>query len=239
MKKEKIFWGILFVLAAIFLVVAKLGFMQDMNVFTLFFTIVCVAIIMKSIFEISFGGMLFPLAFLAIIYDEQLGIETLTPWTVLLVALLGTIGLNMIFGKMKRKHKYSAYMGKNDDPFEAGDYETIDVEDDSHIKIETKFGAIAKYVNSDHFVQADVNCSFCGAKIYFDNAILENNKGVVRLDVSFAGVELYIPRDWKVENHAHASFGAIDEKVKNTPNSENVLSLVGNVSFGAVEIIYI
>ena len=46
--------------------------------------------------------MLFSLAFAAILFDEALGIEAITPWPVLGAALLGTIGLNMIFNKNKR-----------------------------------------------------------------------------------------------------------------------------------------
>ena len=43
MKKESIFWGILFILAGIFLIVSKLGYFPDVNVFSLLLTVFLVA----------------------------------------------------------------------------------------------------------------------------------------------------------------------------------------------------
>ena len=43
--------------------------------------------------------ILFSIAFICIIYDDWLGITALTPWTVLGAALLGSIGLSLIFKK--------------------------------------------------------------------------------------------------------------------------------------------
>ena len=43
--------------------------------------------------------MLFSLAFLIIVNDELLGLEAITPWPVLGAALLGSLGLNLLFPK--------------------------------------------------------------------------------------------------------------------------------------------
>ncbi|MBO0528685.1 hypothetical protein EXQ29_10995 [Clostridium botulinum] len=51
------------------------------------------------IFNNLFLSVLFPIAFICIIYDKQLGITNITPWTVLIGALLSSIGLSMVFHK--------------------------------------------------------------------------------------------------------------------------------------------
>ena len=98
-NRNNIFWGIIFLLAAVFLLVGKLGYLGGISLFSILFTVVLVAILLKSIPSVNFAGILFPLAFLCILYDKQLHIEALTPWTVLGVALLGTIGLQILFRK--------------------------------------------------------------------------------------------------------------------------------------------
>ena len=66
MKKNRIFWGVFFILGAIFILAAKLGFLQGMGIWSLIFTVFLAAIFIKSIFSISFFGMFVSLALLAI-----------------------------------------------------------------------------------------------------------------------------------------------------------------------------
>ena len=48
-----------------------------------------------------------------------------------------------------------------------------------------------------------------------------------------------MPKKWTVVRNANVSLGGIDEKNKGIGNGENILTLVGNVSFSGIEIIYI
>lgn len=232
MKKQRIFWGLICILGGIGLVLGKLGYFSDVNALSIVFTVFLVGILIKSLLRMNFTGILFPLAFICIIYDKQLGITEITPGTVLLAALLGSIGFSMIFHK---KPKY--YYKKSD--WDSYEYKTIDIEDEAHVRLENSFSGSIKYINTDKFEQADIKCSFGSTKVYFDNATLNNSRGLVRIDVSFAGVELYIPKTWTIENKVNVSFGGVDEKNKNIATSDNILTLVGDVSFAGVEIIYI
>ncbi len=229
---EKIFWGLFFVLGAIFLLVGKMGILQDVNVVTIFFAIFLAAWFVRSVVRLEFTGLLFSLAFLAILFDDQLGITAITPLPVLAAALLGSIGLGMIFHRHPYHHHWEQHS------FEERT-ETIDVEDTSCFSFSTKFGSSIKYINTDDFKQANLGCSFGAMKVYFDTAVIQNGSATVKLDVSFSGVELYIPKGWQVENHVISSFGAIDEKNRAQSNGTPVLNIVGNISFGGVEIIYV
>ncbi|MFA9396964.1 MAG: hypothetical protein ACERKV_01680 [Clostridiaceae bacterium] len=232
MKRKNIFWGVLFVLAGIVLVVSKLGFFPGVNALSMILTVFLVIVIVKSIFHLNFIGILFPLAFICIIYDKQLGITAITPWTVLFAALLGSIGLSMIF------HKHIKW---GNTKFNNEDYkfEKIDVEDEGNIAFKNSFGACIKYVNTDKFEQAQFDCSFGAMKVYFDNANMIKDNAVVKIDASFSGVELYIPKTWNVEDKTTVFLGGVSEKNRSNQETINKLTLVGNISFSGVEIIYI
>ena len=232
MKKERIFWGVLFILAGIFLVISKLGYFQDVNVFSLLLTVFLVVVIVKSLLRLNFAGILFPIAFLSIIYDKQLGITAITPWTVLIAALFGSIGLSMIF------HKRINWVNHNHN-CEDYKFEKIDVEDESNVTFKNSFGASIKYINTDKFEQGDFDCSFGAMKVYFDNAVMSNENAIVRINASFSGIELYIPKTWNVNDKTNVFFGSVSEKNRNNQTTTNDLTLVGNVSFSGVEIIYI
>ena len=98
MKKENVFWGVVLILAAVYIIINSFGFMPDVSVVRLGVAVICGVVFFKSLSGLEFGGMLFSLAILLILFDDQLGITEITPWPVLMAALLGSIGLNMIFG---------------------------------------------------------------------------------------------------------------------------------------------
>ena len=232
MKKERIFWGVLFLLMGIFLIVSKLGFFPNVNIISLLLTVFLAVVIVKSLLRLNFAGILFPIAFICIIFDKQLGITSITPWTVLIAALLGSIGLSMIFHK---------HINWGHTKYDSEDYkfEKFDVEDGSHVRFKNSFGASIKYINTDKFEQANLDCSFGAMKVYFDNATMSSSNAVVRINAYCSGIELYIPKNWKIENKTNIFLSAIDEKNKNNEMATNTLTLVGDISLSGIEIIYI
>lgn len=234
MRKERIFWGVLLILGSISLIANKLGYFGDINMISIIISIILIGVMIKSIFYKSFAGILFPLAFICIIFDDKLGLTAITPWTVLIAAALGSAGLSMIFHKKTKWYDY-----KENYDWKEEDYSTINLEDDNHIRLDTSFGGSIKYINTDSFERADLSCSFGSMKVYFDNSKLKNGRGVVKLEASFSGVELYIPKTWIVEDRMSQSFGGLSEKNRNFPSGDDILTLVGDISFAGVEIIYI
>lgn len=236
MKRGKnIFWGILLILGAIFIVINKLGYFQDISVVTVIFTIVIAGALIDSIFHRSFGGILFSLAFLCILYDKPLGIEALTPWPVLAAALLGTIGLDMIFKGKKRSWSNESHREWNNEKYK----EVIDEESDEWVNCDVSFSSAVKYINCTNFKKADLEVSFGSLSVYFDNAVLSGGRAMVDVDVSFGDMKLYIPKSWKVVMNLDNAFGGCKEHGTCSQSEENVLMLNGDVSFGALEIYYI
>lgn len=220
----------LFLLIAVFLIIGKLGYLGGLNIFSLLLSACLVIILLKSIFSGSFAGILFPIAFLCILYDKQLHIENLTPWTVLIAAAFGSIGLSLMFGKTGHRTKRHAA-----DPM----FDIIDSAENNLLKQSTRFSASTKYINSDHFEQAEFNCSFCGLSVYFENAKVPSGSASVTLNASFSGIDLYIPKEWMVENQLQASLAGVEEENSPSPDGSVTLHLVGSISMSGVSIIYI
>lgn len=236
MKRGKnIFWGIVLILCAVFIVVNKLGYFEGIGIFTLLFTVAVAAGLIDSVARRSFGGILFCLAFLGILYDKQLGIEALTPWPILGVALLGTIGLDMIFKPKKKSCKYEKNFEWNNESYQ----EIIDEESDEWVHCEVSFSSTTKYINSTNFKKADLECSFGSLSVYFDNAVLADGKAAVNLEVSFGAMKLYIPKTWKVVMNLDNAFGGCKEYGTCSGSDENTLMINGEVSFSGLEIYYI
>lgn len=237
-KNSNILWGITLIVVAVILILSQLGFLggTKIDVWTLLLSAFLVIILIKSIIHLSFSGILFPLAFLCILYDDILGISALTPWTVLIVALLGSIGLSMIFKPHKKHSSFCSISGDDNWQFS----EVIDDADGDVVTCSTNFGSCIKYINSDNLVKAYVNASFGGVKVYFDKALIQGEYAQVCIDGSFCGIELFIPKEWTITNQVDIALAGINEK---NPHQHigggSHLVLTGNLKFSGIEIIYI
>lgn len=243
--KKNYFWGVFLILAGAYLVVSQMGYMPKVGPFTLVFTIVCLAVLVSSVLHLSFGGILFPLSFIGIMYNKQLGITAITPWTILLAALLGTIGLNLLFGRFKKKHwhrhhkHHKGYWNvENGRDWES---EGVNVEnlDGESVYIRSSFGSVIRYVTSDNLKMADIEASFGAVEIYFDSAQIPLGQATVNIHSKFAGVELYVPHNWQVINHIVSNFGAVDEDNRRKGEVIATLTLEGSNSFGGITITYV
>lgn len=237
MRKKKIMWGVLIILAAVWLICDKLGIFEvGTNAFGIIASIVMVGFTIDGLLSLNFFKILMPLAIIGCIYDDPLGITAITPWTLLLAALLLSIGLQMVFGRSCKNFRYNRKINsaKNHD-FQV----EIDEADGEDVEFGNKFGASIKYVNSVNMKRAILHSSFGEIKVYFDNANISGDKAEIQLDVSFGAAELYIPKTWNVKNQAQASFGAIEEKNSRQGADGPTVYLTGDVSFGGVEIYYV
>lgn len=233
MKKKEVFWGMLFILAAILIILNQFGLFAGISMFELVATVILGGIIIKSIMYINFWGILFPLAGICMIYADQWNITDFTPWPALLTALLLSIGLSIIF---KRPHFGACHHTHHDSMFSSN---VVNEQDNNIINCSTSFGECMKYVNSENFERANISCSFGEMKVYFDNALIPSGKADIYVDVSFGEAVLFIPKTWKIINNVHVFLGDMGETNQNMGADSPVVTIHGNISFGDVKIIFV
>lgn len=233
MKKSKIFWGLFFILAAVYVVVSKLGILPDVGVFNIMFTVFLIWMLIEGVRRINFYEILFSIAFFCIVYKESLPISMLSSWTILAAALLGSIGLSMIFGDLDKKRRIEEMerMG-----FAGSDGEQCTGE---QLRIENNFGSAIRYITSDNFKNAQIENNFGSLSVYFDNAMIQDGSAAVNVENNFGETNLYIPKEWQVNNNLERAFGAINQNGTYAGSSSTALYINGSVNFGAINIHYI
>lgn len=235
---NKLFWGLLFLVGAVCLLLSRLGYWPTINnisVYGIVLTIFFIWVIIEGIHYGNFFFILFGLALIGIQYDNALHITALTPWTLLGAALLASIGLTIIFPHTSHKHK------KKFEKFEFADTgkKIFTNEDGEVLHFKNSFGASIKYVNTDALVNASIENSFGEIKVYFDNAVIKNGTADINLEVSFGAAILYVPKTWNIENHVKTSFGSLHEQNSNQSPGCPTLRLYGEIAFADVTIVYI
>lgn len=251
-RDNKVFLGIVFLVLSVFIIAGAMGVFDKLDgifgkigFWTIMFTPVFGVWLVKSLMRLAWGGILFSLAFLAILYDELLGIENLTPWPVLFAAFFGTLGLSIIFGKRGRWNR------RRWNHIQIGD-RVIDIEgrlltdeikdiseDEKRVQCEIVFSSVTKYISSRALKEVAIENAFGSVTIYFDGAILDNGEAYVNVENAFGFVALYIPKEWRVLDNMDRVFGGIRTFGKCATQSVNVLHINGDIAFGSVEIHYI
>ncbi len=238
MKHKNLYWGLFFIFAAVLVVLNQFDFLLGVSTFKLIITLFLIPVIFTSLKHVNFSGILFPLAIIAILYADKLGIQKLTPWPILGVALFLSIGLSIIF---PHRHKFITenWTVDNNDYKDRENWST-QTSDESCVNVAVRFGAVSKYINSQNLRNVNIDCHFGAAEVYFDNAEIDGNEAVANISASFSGVELYVPRNWHVENQMDCVLGGVDEKGARTVDvKDKKLIIRGKVSLGGVEIKYI
>lgn len=232
MKSKNIFWGLFFILGAAFIIFSQMGVFADVSIVTIFFAVLLAGIALYGLIHLEFFMTLFPIAIILILFDEELHITNLTPWPVLATALLGSIGLSLIFHRHNTKHIFIHES--------VGEEVVINDPDGSEVCCYAHMGSTVKYINTKEFEKGLVDASFGGATIYFDNAEIKGNAAILKVNASFAGIELYIPKNWQIEQNIDVFLGGIDEKGrKDQTNDGPTLRLTGHMKFSGMTIYYV
>ena len=251
-RDKKFFLGIAFLLFAVAIIAGSMGVFDKLDglfgtigFWTIVFTPIFVVWLVKSVMRLAWGGILFSIAFLAILYDEMLGIENLTPWPVLFAAFFGTLGLSIIFGKRggwyRRKWNHLRIGEKDiikDGRFVGTSTKEIS-EDEKRVRCDVSFSSVTKYISSRALREVTIENAFGSVTVYFDGAILDNGEAYVNVDNAFGIVALYVPKEWNVVTNMEKSFASLRIFGKCATQSENALHIDGNIAFGSVEIHYI
>lgn len=223
MKKSRIFWGLSFIVAAILLLLDRTHLIGDINIISLLITLILLYCLIKGIIYRSPSSIIYPIALLCIMYDDVLGIAYIGTWTILIAATLLSIGCSFLFPK--RKTYYHTYTDASNN--------------DTHMYFHTSFKENIQYINSTQFEKANIQCNFGHSKIYLDNAKMLNEYAYINVEGSFCGIDLFVPKEWAVDNRVECIFGSIKEHTPPTNATSPVLVLQGKISFGELTITYI
>ena len=238
-RAKNVYWGVLLLLGAAALVVGKLGYLEGIGVWSIIFSVCLAGFLLDGLVNRSFGEILFSLAFLVIVNDRLLNLEAITPWPVLGAALLGTIGLNLLFPRFKKKGRFVKFhmnMGGKDYYGKERIFE--EKWNGDSVSYENAFGGSVKYLSGE-ISRVDAENAFGSLQIYFTDAIPKGGSVSVDVETVFGSMALYVPASWRVVLSTENTFGSTKEQGSCNPTGDVVLYIRGSVAFGSLQIRYV
>ena len=236
-NRKSVIWGILLILLAAYVAVNKLGLFVDIPVVSILLSVVFIYFIINGIIKRNFFEVFIPAALIGCMFDTEIAsftgtdFDKLTPWTLLFVAVLLSIGFDMIF-----KKNHNIQIGHNE--FH-GNF-TEETSENGFVKIDSAFDGATRYVNSPNFESAQIHNTFGKNVVYFNNAIMKNGNAIIDVENSFGQTVLYIPKTWRADVIRDCSFG--DVKIFGSGNADMdapYVKIKAEVAFGDVEIYFV
>ncbi|MEO6229364.1 MAG: DUF5668 domain-containing protein [Ferruginibacter sp.] len=113
------------------------------------------------------------------------------------------------------------------------------IDGSNFVRIRSVFSGVNRTVISKNFQGAHISSVFGGVEVNFSQADI-TGPVVIKTEVIFGGIKLYVPAHWAVQNEIDGVFHGVDDKrrfnVAPELNPSKVLILRGSVVFGGIEI---
>lgn len=247
MKKTKeILIGMMLILVAVYLVMAKLAILPKLPVFTVLFTLFFGYTAIRGMMKKSIFEPVMSVAFLGCIYAKPLGITAITPWLLLGAALLIAIGLHVIFkghisvevhNDLERGGMHMTEDNAIDRTNESTTGTQRQTDDGSHIYFSNSLNGSSKYIRSEHFASAELENNLGSLNVYFDQAVITDNSASVHVENNLGETNLYFPANWRIAVQAESCLGNIvDHSTPVCDETAPILKLYVESNLGSVNI---
>jgi predicted membrane protein len=221
----RVFWGLILIVIGVLFFLDRLGGFDFGYMISTYwpviFIIIGFSILVSSGFRRPLAGLLFIL-FGVFFLLAELDILEYNAWHYIWPAFIILIGLWLLV-RPGLRHPFS------------GKFPEIK---DNDIDITAIFSGMNRRIESQAFRGGRATAIFGGAELDFTGAALADNRATVELTAIFGGVEIRVPRDWKVVVDATPILGGVEDKHRNVPEAEAKATLYvkGAAIFGGITI---
>lgn len=103
--------------------------------------------------------------------------------------------------------------------------------------LEVTFGSSDKYIN-EPFDTLSAEANFSTISLYFSDMEIEGQKMQLDVDVNFATMKLYVPRNWQVKLDVDNVFSSVTG-LEQQQGAVTILQVTGDVNFSSLKIEYV
>lgn len=229
-KLSKIFWGLGFILLAVFLLLNALGVMTPVlnviggvSVLQMILGLFLVLFIISMVIRLRFASVIIALSFLFMVFEKNvafvLGMDDeniINNWLLFGCALLVSIGISILTPKsLKFRAKDGAGKAK-----------------------QNHMGAHAMYVDCEDFVEKMIYNKLGEYTVHFENTDRFTSGAVLNVYNRLGEVIIYVPSEWNVNENIDSKFGDISYSGKGDENGPTLV-LNGSNDLGGISIKFI
>lgn len=245
-KLGRAFWGIFFIVCALFVVLNQMGiWTYKLGFWAAVGTVIFAISLLDGLINRRITESVFSIAFILMIFAEPLHITRLVPWTILLAAVLISIGLGIIF---RNRFHTVAYANKKIKNFRnkreaITDHifsDTVSKEQGAHVVVDQTMSDTSRYIHSKELETIDMNAKMSDVNLYLDDAQAANETVTMNVNLTMTDLTIYLPLSWQVESNMASTFMSGDFEIDGTSNGGGpTLIIQGRSNMSDIKIEYV
>lgn len=230
MKTWKIFWGLGFVLAALFLLLDALGVITPfldvvggISAVQVIYGLFLIAFVISRIIKLKLHEIFIPLALLFMLFEDNvafmLGLEDdniISNWPLFWCAVLLSVGVGILTAG-KRKIKVSK---------------------GNRVKKNHAIGASTSYIDCSDFVEEHIINNLGETVIHFENEASFTSGAVLHIENKLGETVVYVPEQWNVKLNITSKLGGVEQKGKGNADGPTLV-INGTNELGEIVIMFI
>ena len=230
MKTWKIFWGLGFVLAALFLLLDAVGVITPfldvvggISAAQVICALFLCAFVISRIIKLKFHEIFIPLALLFMLFEDNiafvLGLEDdniIGNWLLFWCAVLLSVGVGILTAG-KRKIKVSK---------------------SNRVKKNHAIGSSTTYVDCEEFVEEHIVNNLGETVIHFENEASFTSGAILNIENKLGEVVVYVPQQWNVKLNISSKLGDVEQKGKGSADGPTLV-INGTKELGDIVIMVI
>ncbi len=152
-------------------------------------------------------------------------------WRVLWPALAIVAGLRIMSGAIARRRWTTRHHIEH-----SGTHEHMDQSENLSLQVDLVLGGREDKLEGREFAGGRVSCTLAGYELDLRGAHMVGDEAVLHCDITMGGVELRVPRSWRVEVDSSPILGGIENNTQCSEPEAKRLLVRGHVVMGGLEI---
>jgi predicted membrane protein len=239
--KKNIFWGILFILIAVALILNALnvnfGIPDNIPTWKI---ILSAAFLMGGISEMSkkhYEAIFIPLTVIVMLFEKEIatllnieGGDIASTGVFILIAILLTVGTSLIF-----KHAGFTFTVKSKD----GEEIVYTGEEAKQKFREIKNSVSTIYIDCAEPIDKELEFNMGRVEIFFTNTELYDGNGKINIDCNMTKTTVHVPADWVVDCNMENNLGSIKMSANSSASEQRkTIKFTGENNLGKIEFIH-
>lgn len=232
MKTWKIFWGLGFVLAALFLLLDAVGVITPfldvvggISAAQVICALFLCAFVISRIIKLKFHEIFIPLALLFMLFEDNiafvLGLEDdniIGNWLLFWCAVLLSVGVSILTPKSRSLN--------------------FRVTKKRSSKRTHAIGSSTTYVDCEEFVEEHIVNNLGETVIHFENEASFTSGAILNIENKLGEVVVYVPEQWNVKLNISSKLGDVEQKGKGSADGPTLV-INGTNELGDIVIMFI
>lgn len=238
-KINRLALGFLLVIAAVLITLdalkIKIVFFSGVSAIAIICGALLTAWAIAELVKLNIPNIVFPLAFLFMIFEKQIaslmGHNTknlINNGLVFLIAILLHFGLKLIIPRRKRKKRINFGNGFT--------YEYDSNNSGLDSSNSNNLGSKIVYIDCESFKKETIENNLGASQVYFSNTDQYEGNGILHIENNLGSVKVNVPSEWKIVTDVDNNLGSVSEPTDKSSGDKKLMIVVEN-QLGAVQIV--